>query len=80
MGFAHGFFQGRRALKLARHSSGKTKAWASYLNISPVIATLVSCKLATLYELQTVYGTQDAYDLLEINAVDDYNRALANEE
>jgi 4-diphosphocytidyl-2C-methyl-D-erythritol kinase len=30
--------------------------------------------MATLHELQTVYGAQDLYDMLEINAVDNYNR------
>jgi len=30
-----------------------------------------------LHELQTVYGLEDAYDLLEIADVDAYNEALA---
>lgn len=29
--------------------------------------------MATLNELQTVYGVEDAYNLLEILIVDDYN-------
>jgi len=29
--------------------------------------------LATLHELDTVYGIEDAYNLLEIIQVDDYN-------
>jgi hypothetical protein len=33
--------------------------------------------LATLHELQTVYGTKDLYDLLEIAAVDAHNAWLA---
>jgi hypothetical protein len=32
-----------------------------------------------LHELQTVYGLEDAYDLLEIVQVDRYNEALAHE-
>jgi hypothetical protein len=38
---------------------------------------LISKRLATLHELQTVYGVEDAYNLLEIAAVDDYNTMLA---
>lgn len=37
---------------------------------------IVSRKLATLYELQTVYGSNDAYDLLEIIAVDNHNEGV----
>jgi len=37
----------------------------------------VSSKLATLHELQTVYGIKDLYDLLEVLAVDNYNRMIA---
>ena len=35
-------------------------------------------KHATLYELQTVYGAEDAYDLLEIILVDNHNEQLMN--
>lgn len=31
--------------------------------------------MASLHELGTVYGVQDAYDMMEIIAVDDFNRA-----
>jgi len=34
---------------------------------------LVSRKLATLYELQTIYGIIDAHDLFEVIRVDNYN-------
>jgi hypothetical protein len=37
----------------------------------------VSSRLATLTELQTVYGVQDAYDLLEILSVDAHNETVA---
>lgn len=33
-------------------------------------------RLATLHELQTVYGLEDCYDLLEIANVDAFNRML----
>jgi hypothetical protein len=40
---------------------------------------VISAKLATLHELQTLYGTKDLYDLLEIAAVDAYNAWLAQQ-
>jgi hypothetical protein len=39
---------------------------------------VISSKLATLHELQTVYGVEDLYNLLEIVAVDNYNQMLAS--
>ena len=41
---------------------------------------LLSKRMATQHELDTVYGVKDAYDMLEVVAVDDYNVALANQE
>lgn len=35
--------------------------------------------MATLTELQTVYGVQDAYDILEVHNVDAYNESKARE-
>lgn len=42
------------------------------------IATVVSSKLATLYELDTVYGVEDLWRLLEINSIDNYNDMIVN--
>jgi hypothetical protein len=42
------------------------------------IGTVVSKGLATLHELDTVYGTQDMYDMLEIIAVDTHNQNIIN--
>jgi hypothetical protein len=50
------------------------------LNLSAVIGTLLSKRMATLHELDTIYGVQDVYDMLEVITVDDYNNALANRE
>jgi hypothetical protein len=47
-------------------------------NVPRSIATVVRARLATLTELDTVYGLEDLWDLLEINAVDQQNQALAN--
>lgn len=46
----------------------------------PVIGTLISKRMVTLHELDTVYGVRDVYDMLEVITVDDYNNALANRE
>lgn len=32
--------------------------------------------MATLHEMQTVYGLEDVYDLLEIILVDNHNQSL----
>lgn len=41
------------------------------------VGTVISAGKATLLELQTVYGLQDVYDLLEIIQIDAYNDRLA---
>jgi hypothetical protein len=43
-----------------------------------VIGTLMSARMATLHELQTVYGAADAYNMLEVLNVDLYNQRVAN--
>lgn len=40
---------------------------------------IVSSRYATLHELDTVYGLEDAYDLLEVINTDAHNRRVANE-
>ena len=41
-----------------------------------MIGAIVSSKLATLYELQTVYGLADALDLMEIITVNHHNQRI----
>lgn len=41
---------------------------------------VISSKLATLVELDTVLSAEDMYDLLEIAAVDAYNQHIASKE
>lgn len=43
-----------------------------------IIGALISAKLATLYELQTVYSLEDAYNLLELLIVDRFNERALN--
>ncbi len=49
-----------------------------YINVPKIIALLVGNKMASLHELSTVYGLEDAYDLIEILVVDSNNKALLN--
>ena len=48
---------------------------APYSNTPGIIATLISARLATLHELQTIYGPYDAYRMLEIHQIDQLNTA-----
>ena len=45
-----------------------------------MIGVIISRRLATLYELQTVYSLDDAADLYEIAAVNNYNEWKASEQ
>lgn len=47
-----------------------------YANVPRVIGFVVSHKMATLHELQTVYGPEDLYDMIEILVVDNHNENL----
>lgn len=40
------------------------------------MGTILSHKLATLYELQTIYSYEDALDLYEIIAVNNHNENI----
>lgn len=48
----------------------------SYPNLSPIIGSIVNSKLATLYELQTVYGSEDLIDLYEVILVKLHNENI----
>ncbi|WP_263987016.1 hypothetical protein [Pseudomonas sp. HS-18] len=41
---------------------------------------MISSRLATLHELDTVYGLEDLWWLIEVNSVDNHNRNLASQE
>lgn len=49
------------------------------VNVPGIVAALCHAKMATLNELQTVYGVEDAYDMLEIVAVNSHNERRASE-
>ena len=46
-----------------------------YPTVAGVIGVVVSSKLATLYELQTIYSYEDMLDLYEVYLVNNYNEA-----
>lgn len=42
------------------------------------IATVVSSRMATLHELDTVYGIEDLWAMLEVITVDNHNHRVLN--
>ncbi len=53
---------------------------AEYRNVPRTIGAVVSAKLATLHELDTVYGLTDLYDMLEILMTDAHNQRVMAEQ
>jgi len=51
-----------------------------YVNVPRALGAVISSRLATLHELDTVYGTEDLYALLEIVSVDSHNQRIAAQE
>ena len=47
-----------------------------YVNVPRTLGRVMSAGMARLHELDTVYGCEDLYDMLEVLAVDDHNRAV----
>ncbi|WP_155626929.1 transcription elongation factor GreA [Burkholderia diffusa] len=48
-----------------------------YPNVPPSIAFVANSGLATLAELQTIYGVEDLWDLIEMHAVHCFNLSQA---
>ena len=78
MVIAHGFFFRRKQVDFGIRNTGATKQYIDYQATTKAIATVVSSKLATLHELDTVYGVEDLWILLEVNAVDRHNAYIAS--
>ena len=51
-----------------------------YPTVPGMIGVIITRRLATLHELQTVYSIDDAVDLYEIAAVNNYNEWRSAEE
>lgn len=54
--------------------AGRSSGLIDYANLPPMCGMVISAKLATLDELQSVYGVGDLFNLCEVIAVDAYNR------
>jgi hypothetical protein len=53
--------------------------WSEYRNLgSGAVGSVISAKLATLHELDTVYGVADLYKLVEVIRIDTFNQKLAH--
>ncbi|MBK3786514.1 transcription elongation factor GreA [Paraburkholderia aspalathi] len=48
-----------------------------YVNVPYSIAFAITSGFASLHDLQTVYGIEDLWDLIEIHAVNCFNEAHA---
>lgn len=46
--------------------------------MSPISGAIISSKLATKHELETIYGIEDAYDFLEILSINAHNQRIAS--
>ena len=75
------FFASRRGVEISYPAElrEKSKKLIKCPNVSPLIATIVNSKLATLRELDMIYSLEDALDLCEIIAVNNYNEFKASE-
>lgn len=45
----------------------------SCANVPRTIAMAINAKVATLHEMQTIYGLEDVYDMLEVVSVNNHN-------
>ena len=73
---AYGFFHSRRDPETSVGFGASS--FLGYPNLTQAIGTVISSRLATLRELDTVYGLEDLYTLLEILAVDAHNQQVAS--
>lgn len=66
-------------IEIAPGHSDDAGRYAEYRNLPGSIGAVISARLATLVELDTVLGAEDLYLLLEVLAVDNHNTRVANE-
>lgn len=50
-----------------------------YSNVPVIVGQLLSRRMATWNEMQTIIGVEDGYRMLEVAIVDNYNQHLANQ-
>jgi hypothetical protein len=51
-----------------------------FVNLPPMCGMVISERLATLHELQSVYGVGDLFNICEVIAVAAYNRRVLSKE
>ena len=75
-----GFFRSGSLLELDDGTVGEEQPeWAEYRNLgSGTLGAVISSRLATLHQLDTVYGVTDLYRLAEIVKVDAFNEYVAH--
>lgn len=71
-----GFFHGRRTPDYGL-ATARVGGLIDYVNVSTLVGMIVSSRLATLSDMQTAYGLEDAYDLAEVISIDVHNRIEA---
>lgn len=72
---ARGFYLRRQLVEIGGHHLDDID-FRQYANVSRTIGAVVSSRLASLAELQTIYGSEDLADMIEILAVDAANQRL----
>jgi hypothetical protein len=73
----YGFFYRRRPLDLGPGGAHYDSRLAEYANVPRTLGMIISRRLATLHELDTVYGIEDLWNLIEIALVDNHNESIA---
>ena len=64
-------------MNISHFGDDLSNKFKEYVNVPRTIASLVSAKVATLHELDTVYGMEDVYDMLEVLIIDSENARIA---
>lgn len=64
------------------HGDSKSREYLvgtiDYQRIEPLFGMIISSKMATLSELQTIYSMDDVYTLYDIVCTDNYNSFIIN--
>ena len=64
-------------MSISHYGAESSYNFLSYVNVPRTIASLLSAKVATLHELDTVYGMEDVFDMLEVLIIDSENARIA---
>ena len=67
---------GRREVKIEDDVGDAAGGLLEYLNVPRSIGAVISGKMATLHECDTVYSAQDVYNMIEIMRIDAHNAKI----